>query len=341
MVSKQKSRRSRSLRSRRKSPSRRRSKSRTKSRSRSKSRSKFRTRSKSSSRSRSPKKSSVPQTFKGDRNAMNKFFDRIFIMNLKDRPDRFEKVTKQFIKKGIKYTRYNAIDGRCKDCSSRQTSKKRKEMSEKYKMKIDSWLPPSAAAHILGTVELMKRQIRNKWKRILIFEDDMILVPGIMKKFENGIKDLPDKWDMLYLGCGRECGHRGISKKKTKKNKYLTPLSIVKSKNYKWYVEHKDDLRMPCDEHRCESVIRPDGHPSKYLSYAFTPTGNWAYCFTLGGAKKFLKFLDGRVHEHTDQLLLQAKEEMNMTFVSFDKPIVMHEEGALRSDSDIDWDWDD
>ena len=44
-------------------------------------------------------------------------------------------------------------------------------------------------------------------------------------------------------------------------------------------------------------------------------------------------------HEHIDQLIGQQARGKKITAIAFDPPIVMHEGGVLRNDSDIPWEW--
>lgn len=290
-----------------------------------------RSRSPSRSVKKSPKGTKrVTQNYKGKKNAINSFFDRIFIINLKDKTQRFNKVTKQFHKHGVKYMRFDAVDGRCKDNECRV---KKKEFEDKYDIKISNKVKVPVASLVIGTMQILKEQVRNKWSHVLICEDDVVFDRSILKKFTEGIKDIPKTWDLLYLGCGNQCGHKGISYDKTSKNKYKTSLSIM-SEDYDWHVKHKDDLRIPCDIEECDPV---DG--SKYLSYPMSPGGGWGYCYSLSGAKKFLKFIGKNIKDHVDQLLIKAVENGKMKAIAFDPPIIWHEGGSLRPDSDLPWDW--
>lgn len=264
---------------------------------------------------------------------INQYFNRIFIINLQDKTKRFEKVTRQFHKKGIKYTRFEAIDGRCS--GKKECLDKKKSLEKKYNVKIKLDNIP-ASSLVIGAVEIFKQQVKNKWKRILICEDDVELLPSTLKNFDIGIKEVetlvPD-YDILYLGCGNNCGTRGISDSKTSRNKYLTSLSIAYS-SCDWYVSHKNDLRTLCDD--CEKL-------SKNLSYPYRPGGTWAYAVSLEGAKKILKLFtkNGKitVTDHIDQMIPDEIQSGNLKSVAFDPPIIMHEKGAIRPDTDIPWEW--
>ena len=267
---------------------------------------------------------------KGRSNTFNKYFSKIFIINLKDKTQRLEKTTKQFHKNGIKYTRFEAVDGRCSN--PKQCRSKKRELEKKYKVKINMKSIP-AASLIIGTLLILKQMVKHKWKRVLICEDDIELSRNLIAKFDKGIKDVEKvakDYDILYLGCGNKCGVRGLSIEQNSINKYLTTLSIVEGANYNWFVKYKNDIRFPCKD--CEII-------SKYLTIPSSPYGGWAYVYSLKGAKKILKYINNAPWDAIDMIIPEAIDEGVIKSVAFDPPIIMHEAGAFRPDSDIDWDW--
>lgn len=261
---------------------------------------------------------------------INKFYDRIFVINLKDAVKRYNKMLARLTKYGIKYEVFPAVDGRVKE---KDYAKKRRELEEMYNVKIAKKLNPPAASLVIGTIEILRKMVKNKWKRILIFEDDCIPTRNFHKRFEEGVAEIKEdniNFDMLYLGAGHLAGHRGMSYTKTSKIKHITPLSIIDKDEFNWYVQNKNDLREPCDEDYCSTL-------SENLSVGPSVGGTWCYSYTLNGAKKLLKLLNNMVTNHIDQILIQQVENGKMNAIAFDPPIVYHEEGLVRSDSNIPW----
>ena len=279
------------------------------------------------------------------KNILNKFFNQIYVINLDGKEDRYKKVDVQFKRRGIKIDRFEAIDGRCK--TKKECLKKKKEFEKKYDVTISSRAlkdgdinMPSNSVFI-GTILILKEMIKKKWDNVLICEDDIVLGKSLSKKFEEGVKELkkskPD-WDVLYLGCGGLCGYRGMSLSKTKTNKFIADPYKYEWVDEKYYVANKDDLRSFCDESNCKKL-------SKNLTNASNPGGGWCYAFSRKGAKKFLKNIEKknktktvhRINHHMDQILPRQIRDGKIKAVAFDPPIVWHEEGAARPDTDIPW----
>ncbi len=274
---------------------------------------------------------------------LNTFFDEIYVINLFDMIERWDKVYKQFKKRGIRVNRFAAIDGRCKAQGDEGCEAKAKSFEISYNVVINAKLAKRkgwkliellpASSLTIGTVLLLRHMVKHKMKRILICEDDIVLSRNFEKNFAKGIKELEKSkyaksWDLLYLGCGNLCGDKGISEEKTSKTKHISQLSQFVGDD--WYVNNKDDLRMTCDE--CKNV-------SEHLSIADEPGGTWCYAYSLKGAKKLLKLIDNKVYNHIDKIIAKEVVNSNVRALAFNPPIVMHEYGAIRSDSQIPWEW--
>jgi len=271
--------------------------------------------------SRSPKAKSV----------FNRFFDKIFIINLKDSPHRLKKVAKEYRNKHIKFDVFEAINGRCKKVSI--CKEKQKEFSKRYGVQYGNSIKNPKERIPASSLTLSQRliymeTIRQGWERVLISEDDVWLTSDIEKRFKQAIKELPDDWDMLYLGCGAECGLKGISESRTKKNRYITPLSEHYDIN--WHVSVKEDLRSLCEDCKVHS---------KNLTLPESPGGTWNYAVSNKGARKLLEILGNRIGQHCDQVYRNAIFNGDIKAYALDPPVIYHEGGAFRGDSAIPWKW--
>jgi glycosyl transferase family 25 len=271
--------------------------------------------------SRSPKAKSV----------FNRFFDKIFIINLKDSPHRLKKVAKEYRNKHIKFDVFEAINGRCKKVSI--CKQKQKTFSERYGVQYGNRIANPKERVPASSLTLSQRliymeTIRQGWERVLISEDDVWLTDDVEKRFKQAIKELPDDWDMLYLGCGAECGVKGISEKKTKRNKYLTDLA--EHYDVAWHVSVKEDLRSTCDDCKIHS---------SQLTIPEHPGGTWNYAVSNKGARKLLEIMGNRIGQHCDKIYPVAIAEGKIKAYALDPPVIYHEAGAFRADSAIPWKW--
>lgn len=269
---------------------------------------------------------------------LNKFFDKIYVINLFDKTERWKRVSKQFKNRNIDVERFVAVDGRCKDQGLEACKAKLKTFEIAYDVKISNKrnLPLQelvpASALTIGTILILRHMVKHKLQHILICEDDLELGKDVEKKFDQGIKELKKskydkKWDILYLGCGNRCGDDGVSRKKTKTIKHKSLLSPIFGEDF--YTQNKDDLRMPCDED-CDAI-------SEHLSIADHASGSWCYAFSLKGAKKMLKLINNDAGNHIDHMYQKLPNKGGIVSVAFNPPIVWHREGLIRSDTDIPW----
>jgi GR25 family glycosyltransferase involved in LPS biosynthesis len=267
------------------------------------------------------------------KNIFNSFFDKIYVISLYDNEKRWEHVYKQFKNRKINVERFIAVDGRCKkgevDCLQKLRTF---ELSYNVRIpikkgkKLKSILP--AASLTIGTILLLRAMVKNKWKRMLICEDDIYLNKNIIETFKKGVKELGRKrWDVLYLGCGGECGHKDVG---WDKNKYISPWNENGGMEDTFYVKQRNDLRMPCEEDICRKV-------SDHISTASAAGGTWCYAYTLAGAKKVLKLIDNNANNHIDQLLIKLMKKDKIKALAFDPPIVMHEDLRKGRVTDIPW----
>ena len=136
------------------------------------------------------------------------YFDKIICLNLDKRPDRWQEVSEQFVKAGL--------DGHVERYSAIQNNPMRwkyvpDSVGSMNRIKPESW---AGAAGCMAThVNIWKMAKANKWKNVLIIEDDCDFVENIQLLFNEQIKNVPSDWDILYFGGVHETkGGRFIPK---------------------------------------------------------------------------------------------------------------------------------
>ena len=125
---------------------------------------------------------------------INFYFDKIYCINLDRRTDRWKSVEAEFKKMNIDVVRYSAIDGDNIDFSI-SNDLTENQLSDKGLIENRNSL-----ACLLSHLEIIKEAKLNNYKRILIFEDDVLF----SKDFKNEIKKIEElDWKLLYLGASQ------------------------------------------------------------------------------------------------------------------------------------------
>ena len=108
-------------------------------------------------------------------------FDKVYCINLDRRSDRIEHFNNIVNKFDLgNYTRFSAVDG---------------SLIKDY----NGNLKLGELGLVLSNLEIIKEAIKNNFNTILILEDDCFFTDEI-KNIDEYFKQLPDDWDMLYMG---------------------------------------------------------------------------------------------------------------------------------------------
>lgn len=122
--------------------------------------------------------------------------DRIYIINLKQRSDRWINCVKQLNKYNIiNYERFDAIIPDLTKIDPIQYSKNNMKLSKNYIM--------GALGCKLSHLSIINDAKINKYSKILILEDDFLLCNNFIEKYNNTIQNINENnthYDMLYLG---------------------------------------------------------------------------------------------------------------------------------------------
>lgn len=129
-------------------------------------------------------------------NSINNLFDKIFVINLKRRPDRLEHFDSQAKKYGINYEIIEAFDGDTINGDFEIFGKKIIPSGE-YKG-LDNYMKSCLGATI-SHYQVLKKSIENSYKKIMVFEDDVLFNDDFEKSLIDGVSNLPENWDFLYL----------------------------------------------------------------------------------------------------------------------------------------------
>lgn len=171
---------------------------------------------------------------------INKYFDKIYILNLKEEKDRMLNITNNLNKMNILFERFEALG---KEDLDVQTS------FEKIKNDGSALIKTiGATGCLLSHRAIINDAIKNNYSNILIFEDDVLFDKNFLNKI-NYIKLIPNNWTLLYLGASQH----DWSKVKIKNNHYNaiktdgTFAYAIKKNAFKEILNLSNDLKHPID----------------------------------------------------------------------------------------------
>lgn len=133
---------------------------------------------------------------------INEYFSKIYCLNLDRRfKDRWLNVKFRSEKAGLNISRFSAIDGYSKNIASEY--EKISKIKNKYDKKLGrkAIQSPGALGCLLSVVEMIKDAKKNKYKRILLLDDDVYFHKNFEKIFNN-VKNIKE-WKLLYLGASQ------------------------------------------------------------------------------------------------------------------------------------------
>lgn len=121
-----------------------------------------------------------------------------FLINMDRSRDRLRAATRQLNAAGVPFVRVAAVDGGVVDRSALATSGDATGWCTRF---CTDGMLGCALSHI------------GVWKRVrdddlpcaLVLEDDVELVPGFASKLRAALRQVPDDYDLLYLGCFGLC----------------------------------------------------------------------------------------------------------------------------------------
>jgi GR25 family glycosyltransferase involved in LPS biosynthesis len=156
-------------------------------------------------------------------------FDRLFVMNLDRRPDRWERIEAISRQHHLHFTRFPASDGSLEN-NREAWQKYAKHPLQSLPDGIDPLITftdkftkyyhyiariqfmeskfgrkavqtPGAWGYALTYIRILEEAIRQNYRRILIFDDDVILHKQFNALFEQGMGILPPDWKLIMLGA--------------------------------------------------------------------------------------------------------------------------------------------
>jgi GR25 family glycosyltransferase involved in LPS biosynthesis len=160
---------------------------------------------------------------------INTYFDKIYVMNLDRRPDRWEKIKKIAAKYHVNITRFPAVDGYLEPVKSAwenyfasgcvtlpegiEPLADYKDKFRKYhhyvarihfmetKLNRKAMQSPGAWGYALSYIAILKEAIVNDYNRILIFDDDIVFHKSFNDLIGKYLDNLPEDWKLIMPGA--------------------------------------------------------------------------------------------------------------------------------------------
>lgn len=207
---------------------------------------------------------------------LNGFFDRIYVISLERSETRREIIRDSL--PGLEYQYYWGVDGREHSMDdfineglyNSQMAQIIKVLNNQPKQDMLK----NAIACALSHLGVYRNMLENNMERVLVLEDDIILGDDASSTaLKRGISELPDNWDLLYLGHLNNNLKPGLSSLVRQKITY--PLLN--------YIGYK----------RYNPVYHANRYPQEYsgaLCQAGYHYGAHAYALSASGAKKLLRY---------------------------------------------------
>jgi len=138
---------------------------------------------------------------------LNEYFDEIYIVNLKRRPDRLVKVGKKFFDLGIKFNVVEATDGSEPEIQNAFQAyhncpiggENAHALEKSYNRKMIS--SAGAWAYLLTYKRILNKAQEMNARRILCFDDDVVFHKEFNKIIDGSVQSVPQDWKLLYLGA--------------------------------------------------------------------------------------------------------------------------------------------
>jgi len=193
-------------------------------------------------------------TFKLQEDCMSKHIDMVYYINLDRRKDRNEHMIKQFSLAGIEPNRIKRIPGI--DGTTYTFSEKELALFKHAEFMTNERVKAFANKIIgnqLSHFNIYKDVIENKYKKVLILQDDVVFRDGFLNEFNPICESLPEDCEVLNIGL----------------HEYAYYQNFV-AYNFKSNVEYKGVEQEKLNDYICK--WKPSTQPCS-LAYILTEKG--------------------------------------------------------------------
>ncbi|KAI6191701.1 Glycosyltransferase 25 family member [Aphelenchoides bicaudatus] len=148
-------------------------------------------------------------------------FDNIFVINLKRRPRRLERMKTNMKLLGVQFSLFEAVDGQALTDEDLKGIRVLPGYLDPYHKRP---IKRGEIGCFLSHYKIWEQVVANDWDRVLIFEDDIRFTENATKILRHTVEDLMKtqiEWDLIYLG--------------RKKNDVNAKEFFVKGENFQYW----------------------------------------------------------------------------------------------------------
>ena len=178
-------------------------------------------------------------------------WDHVYVLNLDQDKDKWNKMKKQLKRLKIKAERFSAVYGldhfkygdQIKKADNNHDKwlliekmneqlKKEGHVSEDVGTKYP-YMRPGELGHLASFLKIFQDVIKNDYQTVLVLEDDCQFIDNFKKEFNQSYQELPEDWSLFYLGVNQ--AHLDTTPEPEKVSQHICKLHGVnqKKKPYK------------------------------------------------------------------------------------------------------------
>lgn len=155
---------------------------------------------------------------------LNKYFDKIMFISLDKDIEKRDILSKKLMEMNIKHNTFEATNGYLEPYKLKYNQYKKrplcKEIKRKYQWKMIK--SPGAWGYLETWKRILEEAIKNNYKNILVFDDDVVFHKNFELKAQEYFKKIKwDTWKIIYFGAS-EYGWR-FNVNTAKKNLFYRP----------------------------------------------------------------------------------------------------------------------